>query len=319
MNAKQIQKPLLILLLAGWCLLFLRCETTEKSMVRAVYLAQDENTYRVGLLYQAPEAAADASEASAALQFVQGEGPTLERAAAAAETALPQTASYRLCDYLLLPDAAEELLAEYEQLVLRRGCGRTAAKLTAVQGDLSALQEEPALPDALMTELKAAAPTMPRLYQHEENILLPCLQWEARQVTSSQEGVLHTGNGNIRLEAEKAELFRLLTHTGGSRWFWLEGEQIGTRRCTVSLAAGPDQMSLRLDCQRALQSPLPTESQQNQLAAACTLLVQECWQQGVDLLHLGAYQALQNGGSTDADPTKNVCPQIRTDVRFLPV
>ena len=40
-NAKSY-KPLLFLLLTGWCLLFLRCESTEKSMVRAVYLEQSE-------------------------------------------------------------------------------------------------------------------------------------------------------------------------------------------------------------------------------------------------------------------------------------
>lgn len=52
-NAKSY-KPLLFLLLTGWCLLFLRCESTEKSMVRAVYLAQTEQGYQAGLLYQAP-------------------------------------------------------------------------------------------------------------------------------------------------------------------------------------------------------------------------------------------------------------------------
>ena len=41
----------------------------------------------------------------------------MEQALAAAEQALPQTASYRLCDYLLLPKAEEPLLTEYEQLV----------------------------------------------------------------------------------------------------------------------------------------------------------------------------------------------------------
>ena len=44
-NAK-LYKPLLYLLLTGWCLLFLRCESTEKSMVRAVYLAQTEQGYQ---------------------------------------------------------------------------------------------------------------------------------------------------------------------------------------------------------------------------------------------------------------------------------
>ena len=78
-NAKSY-KPLLFLLLTGWCLLFLRCESTEKSMVRAVYLEQSEQGYQAGLLYQAPQAAADAADATAALQFVQAEGQTMERA-----------------------------------------------------------------------------------------------------------------------------------------------------------------------------------------------------------------------------------------------
>ena len=78
-NAKSY-KLLLFLLLTGWCLLFLRCESTEKSMVRAVYLAQSEQGYQAGLLYQAPQAAADAADVTAALQFVQAEGQTMERA-----------------------------------------------------------------------------------------------------------------------------------------------------------------------------------------------------------------------------------------------
>ena len=76
-------------------------------MVRAVYLAQTEHGYQAGLLYQAPQAAADAADATAALQFVQAEGQTMERALDAAEQALPQTASYRLCDNLLHSKAEE--------------------------------------------------------------------------------------------------------------------------------------------------------------------------------------------------------------------
>ena len=36
---------LLYAVLVGWCLLFLRCETTEKSMIRVVYLEQKEQTW----------------------------------------------------------------------------------------------------------------------------------------------------------------------------------------------------------------------------------------------------------------------------------
>lgn len=312
-NAKSY-KPLLFLLLTGWCLLFLRCESTEKSMVRAVYLAQTEQGYQAGLLYQAPQAAADAADAVAALQFVQAEGQTMERALDAAEQALPQTASYRLCDYLLLSKAEEPLLTEYEQLVLRRGCGRTAARLLCAEGEIDRLAAQAALPDALMAQLKAAAP---RLYEHTEPGLLPVLQWSAEEVSLQEGGVLHTVVGNTLLSPEQAEIYRLLTEQDGTRQLWLEGERIGIRRCTVSVTLQKAQVLVRLDCQRAAHSPLPTQAQQQQLAAQCTALLQGCWQQGVDVLHLQARAALRDGSGASFDPTKNACPQLRTDVHFM--
>lgn len=312
-NAKSY-KPLLFLLLTGWCLLFLRCESTEKSMVRAVYLAQSEQGYQAGLLYQAPQAAADAADAVAALQFVQAEGQTMERALDAAEQALPQTASYRLCDYLLLSKAEEPLLTEYEQLVLRRGCGRTAARLLCAEGEIDRLAAQAALPDALMAQLKAAAP---RLYEHTEPGLLPVLRWNAEEVSLQEGGVLHTVVGNTLLSPEQAEVYRLLTEQGDTRQLWLEGERIGIRRCTVSVTLQKGQVLVRLDCQRAAHSPLPTQAQQQQLAAQCTVLLQSCWQQGVDVLHLQARAALRDGSGASFDPTKNVCPQLRTDVHFM--
>ena len=317
MRKQKSYKPLLYLLLAGWCLLFLRCESTEKSMVRAVYLAQTEQGYQAGLLYQAPQAAADAAEASAALQFVQAEGQTMERALAAAEQALPQTASYRLCDYLLLPEVTEPLLTEYEQLVLRRGCGRTAARLLCAEGEIDHLAAQAALPDALMAQLKAAAPTAPRLYEHTEPGLLPVLGWSAEEVTVQENGILHTVAGNTFFSPEQAEIYRLLTGQSGTRQLWLEGERIGIRRCTVSVSLQKAQVLVRLDCQRAAHSPLPTQTQQQQLAAQCTALLQSCWQQGVDVLHLQARAALRSGNSVSFDPTKNACPQLRTDVHFM--
>lgn len=312
-NAKSY-KPLLFLLLTGWCLLFLRCESTEKSMVRAVYLAQTEQGYQAGLLYQAPQAAADAADAVAALQFVQAEGQTMERALDAAEQALPQTASYRLCDYLLLSKAEEPLLTEYEQLVLRRGCGRTAARLLCAEGEIDRLAAQAALPDALMAQLKAAAP---RLYEHTEPGLLPVLRWNAEEVSLQEGGVLHTVVGNTLLSPEQAEVYRLLTEQGDTRQLWLEGERIGIRRCTVSVTLQKGQVLVRLDCQRAAHSPLPTQAQQQQLAAQCTVLLQSCWQQGVDVLHLQARAALRDGSGASFDPTKNGCPQLRTDVHFM--
>ena len=40
---RRLRHSIGTLLLVGWCLLFLRCDTTEKSMVRALYLAQNGN------------------------------------------------------------------------------------------------------------------------------------------------------------------------------------------------------------------------------------------------------------------------------------
>ena len=95
-------------LLALWCVAFLRAETTEKSMVRALFLRQGGQGWTVSLLYQFPEAAADASDAEAEIRACTAEGKTLERAIQTAEQALPKTANYRLCEYLLFDEAASQ-------------------------------------------------------------------------------------------------------------------------------------------------------------------------------------------------------------------
>lgn len=88
-----------------WCGVFLRAENTEKSMVRALILTPPTvavQSWMVGLLYQFPEAAADASDAAAQVQLCTGQGNTLQTALTEAERGLPRKASYRLCEYLLL-------------------------------------------------------------------------------------------------------------------------------------------------------------------------------------------------------------------------
>ncbi len=88
-----------------WCGVFLRAENTEKSMVRALILTQPTvaaQNWTVSLLYQFPEAAADASDAAARVQLCTGHGNTLQTALTEAERGLPRKASYRLCEYLLL-------------------------------------------------------------------------------------------------------------------------------------------------------------------------------------------------------------------------
>lgn len=218
---------LLYAVLVGWCLLFLRCETTEKSMIRVVYLEQKEQTWSVGLLYQSPEAAADAADASAALRIADGRGQTLETALAAAEGTLPQTADYRLCDYLLFPVQTDDgVLSAYEALVLERGCGRTAARLSCTEFDLEILLQScgktETLPDKLLDKLKAGSAAMPRLYAHKESLLpVLCLQDEEPEVSGS--GALYVRSGAVqRLTENETEAFLLLTGTPGKRTFWLQ-------------------------------------------------------------------------------------------------
>ena len=175
MKQKKL-RSLSAVLLIGWCLIFLRCETTEKSMVRALYLAQKEQSITVGLLYQAPEAAADASEASGAVQLQLAQADTLAKALAAAQKQLPQKADYRLCDYLLIDqDASAELLAAYERTVLENRQGRVSAKVSVLEMDDGFLEELPAekqeFPNKLLELLKQCTDQMPRLYQYQDCLL----------------------------------------------------------------------------------------------------------------------------------------------------
>lgn len=313
-------------LLAGWCLLFLRCETTEKSMVRAVYLARQEERWAVGLVYQSPEAAADASDASGALRIAGGSGQTLETALAEAEAALPQTADYRLADYVLFPEQTEDtVLSAYEALVLEHGCGRTAARLSCTELDLETLtqacEKMESLPDKLLDKLKAESTAMPRLYAHTDSMLLPVLLLPEEgegELTVSGSGAFRTQGGVVqRLTENETEAIRLLTGTPGSRTFWLDGRRVTVRRSTFSVTLQKQAVALRLDCQAAYGTPQPDEAQRQQLAELCSQAVQRCWQQGTDLLHLRERSLLSTGSADGFDPAKNACPQLQTDVVFL--
>ena len=323
MKQKKL-RSLSAVLLIGWCLIFLRCETTEKSMVRALYLAQKEQSITVGLLYQAPEAAADASEASGAVQLQLAQADTLAKALAAAQKQLPQKADYRLCDYLLIDqDASAELLAAYERTVLENRQGRVSAKVSVLEMDDGFLEELPAkkqeFPNKLLEQLKQCADQMPRLYQYQDGMLLPQLRAEKQEVALADTSILWRVENSIELEARQAETARLLLEMGGVHTFWLEGEPVTVRRCSVSVTLREETASLRLDCQRSYDTPQPSAAQCKQLAELCTQTVQSFWQQGIDLVHLQQRSALQNGVGREKITIKNACPQLQADVRFLPM
>ena len=322
MNRRSRFKLLLTALCVGWCVLFLRCETTEKSMVRAVYLARTETGTQVLLWYQAPEASADASEASAAVQAAGAEGDTLEKALSAAEEALPQAADYRLCDYLLTTrGGADALLADYEQLVLARKCGRTAARVscTCLSGEdlLKACEEQDGFADKLLEKLKAHSAEMPRLYQHGETMLLPLLCRAEEDAAFEKTALLQTGAGQTELPEAQAKMARLLAEQPGAKTFWLDEKQAKIRRCSVSVTLDKNAVRLRLDAQLAAGEPQPAEAQRAELEALAVQTVHTFWQQGADLLALGPRRAVQAGTNGEMFTTKNACPEIRADVHFL--
>ena len=306
-------------LLAAFCLAFARTDTTEKSMVRAVLLEPDGENWTVGLLYQAPEGSADSSEVSDGIRFAAAEGPGLERALANAEAALPLTANFRLCDYLLLmPGGGREALEEYEALVLARRCGRTGARLAACAfscAELSAATEEEGEPlSALLQALKQAGPALPRLYemQADGGVLLPVLTAGADGPALSAEGLFLSGAAPEAWDAEKTAVYRLLTGRGEEAVFWLEGRPLALRRPLCGVEAEGEGFLLRLSCQTAADSEAPGPAELEKLGQLCTAFVRERWAAGQDLLGLGAYRALWGGGTLD--PKKDACPQLRTSV-----
>lgn len=312
-------RPVLALLLAGWCLLFFRCETTEKSMVRAIYLAQTEGGITAALFAQAPQAAADASEASAALQMTRAADKTLEKALYSAQKQLPQTADYRLCDFVLFPeDTPDALLSEYENLILQHGCGRTAARLVCIElneEELAAFESDGSeLPDKLLGKLKECAALFPRLYRHREPALYSRLVLTADAVELAENGLFRTPEKLLELNENETELCRMLQQDPGVRTFWLEGGCVSVRRCSVSVTLRGDGALLRLDCQLPAGEPVPSDAQKKQLESLACSAAGKLWEQGIDLLSLKQRRALAG----EKDTTKNACPEFRADVRFLP-
>ena len=319
-------KVLAVFLLAIYCLAFFRADSTQESMIRAILLEQNEGGWTVGLLYQAPEASADSSKASAEIQFAAAQDSTLEKALTAAQEALPQAANYRLCDYLLLaPGCSWQTLGDYEALVQAQQCGRTAASVQVCGFDCEALSAESEESEKVLASLldtaKEAAEISPHLYEKNlsQGLLLPRIVLENGEAALREDSFFLTQSGGAEWDSERTELYRLLTGQGGVRRFWPDGHPLELRRCTISVTChGAGEFTLRLDCHTAA-GQTPDSRYTQWLAEACTRAVKELWAERVDVLSLGSYQALREGESAYLAPTKNACPQLRTDVRFTTV
>ena len=283
-----------------------------------------QQSITVGLLYQAPEASADASEASAAMQMRLAEESTLEKALSSVQKKLPQKADYRLCDFLIISEnTSEELLSAYETIVLESGRGRAAAKASILAVSTEELEKQleaaEGLPDRLLNELKQESGRMPRLYQHRDGMFWPQLTLQDEELSAAGTSVFRKGEQRIKLDAQQTAVVQLLSGMYGTHTLLAcrrTGDDPPVQRFVhVKRRIGA---SLRLDCQRGDETPQPGAAQCAQLSRLCTQTVQSFWQQGIDLVHLQQRSALQYGVGREKITIKNDCPQLQTVVRFLP-
>ena len=318
-------------LAALWCALFLRGENTEKSMVRALLLEPSGSGWSAGLLYQFPEASADAAEVEAGIRFVLAAGSTPQAALAQAEKKLPRRASYRLCDHLLLGQGSGFAgVGELEELIRTLPGGRRSARVAVLgfPGERleEAATEDAALPGKLL-ELLEADPAAPRLYGSRNGLILPIFGLEFRsepepetgELTRQEEGLLLTEAGGKRLTEEQTEVALFLTGARKTCRVALDTDPVELTLLARSVEPEKDGFWLRLCCRRPPDSRTLTDEETEGLEALCTDTVRLCWEQGMDLLRLGSVRALRDGIREEKSglTTKNACPQVRTDVRIF--
>lgn len=324
LNGQIHIRQIAAVVLALYCLTFFRYDTTEKSMIRAVILEKGEAGWTAGLLYQAPEASADSSEAAAEIRFAASEGETLERALDHVQATLPHAASYRLCDYVLLaPGSGWDALEEYEALVLKSQCGRTSASVSVCGFNCEEISAQSEESEALLMDLlqcaKDAEAVSPYLYElhTQPALVLPQTLLEEGEAALADTGCFLTRTAREEVPEDTMQAYYLLTGKSGTRTFWLDGEQVNVRRGTVSVAArGSARFALRLDCQNAYAAAPPTSAQRAALAQLCGQTVRSFWEKGLDVLSLSAYAVQQAGPGAQLDPAQQGCPEVDAQVYF---
>lgn len=312
-------------LLVLWCAIFLRTDNTEKSMVRALLLVpptKQEPDWTVGLLYQFPEAEADASDADALVRFCTGKGATLDEARTEAERSLPRQASYRICEYLLF--GSDSTLADIRQTEtflqeepVRGISGRVFSLSASPEALAQQTEEAEFLPEQLLQTIKEAAPQTPRLHQSGDELLLPIISLVGDSAELAEESLLLTETGVTRLSPEETQMAQLLQQKSGEHRFELEGGTVTFRRGVVSVEAAGKGFSVALTGQRKAGTAPVSQAQCEQLEALCVQTIRHCWDAGYDLLSLGAVRALRQGMNGETLTTKNACPQVQADVSFL--
>lgn len=308
-----------------WCGVFLRTENTEKSMVRALLLtppAVETQSWTVSLLYQFPEAAADASDAAARVQLCTGRGNSLQTALTEAERGLPRRASYRLCEYVVFGvDASLSVMQQVEEGLRQEPVRGVSVRVLCADfsGEMlaAAAEENELFSEQLLQVIKDAAPQASFLYESRKALLSPVLSLADNAVENGEELLLLTETGNTRLSLAESEMAQLLLEKGGEHTFLLDDGQITFRHCVISLEAVGDGFAVTLTGQRRAGTAPVTRVQCEALVQLCVQTIQHCWENGCDLLSLGAVQALKQGTQGEFLTTKNACPQVQADVRFL--
>ena len=308
-----------------WCGVFLRMETTEKSMVRALIVQPNRSGWTVQLLYQFPEAAADASDAVAEIRSCSAEDATLPLALHKAERELPKAANYRLCEYLLFDETASQIdVLELEEFLQTEPVSRLSARVLFATGIGALAEETPpgsgaepeALPGTLLQAAEDTAAWAPHLYECAAGAVIPILQIEEDRVTWQKESCLLTAQGSTRLSTNETAMAQLLQERTMPVEFALEGETVTLRRCVVSVEAEGNGFAVTLTGQRRAGTPPVAEGVCRQLEALCEETIVRAWQSGADLLRLGAVRALKEGPGAFFT-TKNACPEVRASVKML--
>ena len=177
--------------------------------------------------------------------------------------------------------------------------------------------ENELFPERLLQVVKEAAPQAPHLYESRNALLAPVLILTDGAIENTEEMLLLTETGNTRLTPAESQMAQLLLGQSGEHTFPLGSGQVTFRRCVVSVEAVEDGFAVTLTGQRRAGTALPTAAQCAALEQLCVQTVQRCWENGYDLLSLGAVRALKQGTGREALTTKNACPQVQADVSFL--
>ena len=242
-------------ILVLWCGVFLRMETTEKSMVRALIVQPNRSGWAVQLLYQFPEAAADASDAVAEIRSCSAEDATLPLALHKAERELPKAANYRLCEYLLFDETASQTdILELEEFLQTEPVSRLSARVLFVAGIGKLVEETPpdglpgsgaepeetdaapeTLPGALLQAAEDTAARAPHLYECAAGAVIPILKIEENGVTWQKESCLLTAQGYTRLSPNETAMAQLLQERTMPVEFALEGEKLTQEYAALAL------------------------------------------------------------------------------------